>query len=154
MASGESDGGEERQHMILSSEPVVMVPDFSKPFLLRSDAPGQGIGAVLLQEAEDGSLHPILYTSRKLLDRESRYSTVERECLALVWAIDKFHRYIFGRHFFVQSDHRPLTFLERSHTCNGRLMRWALSLQDYSFSVLPISGSQNREADVLSRLCY
>ena len=138
---------------ILSSFPVVQLPDFKKSFVVRSDASADGIGAVLLQQGHDGLLHPILYASRKLLDREKRYSTIERECLALVWAVDKFHRYIFGRQFVVETDHRPLTYLTKSKTTNARLQRWALALQEYSFSVLPIAGERNMEADVLSRLC-
>jgi transposase InsO family protein len=137
---------------VLSSEPVVRLPDFSRPFTVRSDASSTGIGAALMQSDDDGVLHPVLYASRKLLDRETRYSTVERECLALVWAVDKFHRYLFGSHFFVETDHRPLTYLKQSKTPNGRLLRWALSLQEYSFTVVPIAGVRNFEADVLSRL--
>ena len=137
---------------VLSSEPVVRLPDFSKAFTVRSDASSTGIGAVLMQTDDGGVLHPVLYASRKLLDRESRYSTVERECLALVWSVDKFHRYLFGTHFLVETDHRPLTYLRQSKTTNGRLLRWALSLQDYSFTVVPIAGARNFEADVLSRL--
>jgi hypothetical protein len=137
---------------VLSSEPVVRLPDFSRPFTVRSDASSTGIGAALMQSDDDGVLHPVLYASRKLLDRETRYSTVERECLALVWAVDKFHRYLFGSHFFVETDHRPLTYLKQSKTPNGRLLRWALSLQEHSFTVVPIAGVRNFEADVLSRL--
>ena len=129
-----------------------MLPDFTKDFVIRTDASSTGLGAVLLQEGEDKLLHPVMYASRKLLDRETRYATVERECLAVVWAIDKFHRYIFGRHFFLETDHRPLTFLANSRSQNQRLMRWALALQDYSFSIIPIAGVTNHEADVLSRL--
>ena len=137
---------------ILSSHPVILLPDFTKDFVIRTDASSTGLGAVLLQEGEDKLLHPVMYASRKLLDRETRYATVERECLAVVWAIDKFHRYIFGRHFFLETDHRPLTFLANSRSQNQRLMRWALALQDYSFSIIPIAGVTNHEADVLSRL--
>ncbi|XP_070207867.1 uncharacterized protein [Littorina saxatilis] len=137
---------------VLSSEPVVLLPDFQKAFTVRTDASSTGIGAVLLQPNEEGELRPILYASRKLLDRETRYSAIERECLAVVWAVDKFHRYVFGRHFFVETDHRPLTYLSGSRTANHRLLRWALALQDHSFTVIPIAGAQNHEADVLSRL--
>ncbi|KAK7108916.1 hypothetical protein V1264_013054 [Littorina saxatilis] len=142
----------DRVKEILSSEPLVRLPDFSRPFTVRSDASSTGIGAALMQPDDDGVLHPVLYASRKLLERETRYSTVERECLALVWAVDKFHRYLFGSHFFVETDHRPLTYLRQSKTANGRLLRWALSLQEYSFTVVPIPGVRNFEADVLSRL--
>jgi hypothetical protein len=139
---------------LMSSEPVIALPDFSRPFIVRSDASNTGIGAVLLQPQpeRDGQLHPVLYASRKLLDRETRYSTVERECLAVVWAVDKFHRYLLGRHFVIETDHKPLSLLKKSELSNSRLLRWSLALQDYQFSVMPISGSVNFEADVLSRL--
>ena len=137
---------------ILSSEPVIQLPDFSQTFILRTDASSRGLGAALLQKAADGQIHPVLYASRKLLDRETRYSTIERECLAIVWAVDKFSRYLTGRHFLIETDHRPLTYLQKSKTSNGRLMRWALALQEYQFSIFPIEGISNCEADVLSRL--
>ena len=128
---------------LLSSSPVVLLPNFSKQFILRTDASSRGLGAVLMQTGEDGELHPVLYASRKLLDRETRYSTIERECLALVWGIDKFSRYLLGRDFFVQTDHCPLTFLDKKKTTNGRLKRLALSLQEHKFLILPIKGSEN-----------
>ena len=144
----------EKVKTALTSEPVVRLPDFKKAFTTRSAASGAGMWAVLMQCDDEGCLHPVLVASRKLLDRETRYSTVERECLAPLWAVDKFHRYIFGREFVIETDHRPLTYLKISCTTNGRLMRWALALQDYSFTVMPISGSTILEADVLSRLVY
>jgi hypothetical protein len=136
---------------ILSTRPVVQLPDFTKEFIVRSDASSEGIGAALMQQGDDGLLHPTLFASRKLMDREKRYSAIERECLALVWAVDKFHRYVFGRHFIVETDHRPLTYLSASKTTSARLQRWALALQEYSFTVTPIAGERNHEADVLSR---
>ena len=137
---------------ILSAHPVLLLPDFRKPFTVRTDASNTGLGAVLLQANDQNELRPVLFASRKLLDRETRYSTVERECLAVVWAVDKFHRYIYGRHFYLQTDHSPLTYLSASRSTNNRLLRWALALQDYSFSVIPIPGRVNHDADVLSRL--
>ena len=137
---------------ILSSSPVVQLPDFKKEFVVRSDASSEGIGAALMQQGDDGLLHPVLFASRKLLDREKRYSAIERECLALVWAVDKFNRYVFGRHFVIETDHRPLTYLSSSKTASARLQRWALALQEYRFTVTPIAGERNLEADLLSRL--
>ncbi|KAK7101623.1 hypothetical protein V1264_019974 [Littorina saxatilis] len=136
----------------LSEQPAVALPDFDRPFTVRTDASGTGIAGVLMQTDDEGHIHPVMYASRKLLDRETRYSAIERECLALVWAIDKFSRYLTGRYFVVETDHRPLTYLQRSKTTNSRLMRWALALQEYQFSVMPICGTDNLEADILSRL--
>ena len=135
---------------ILSRKPVLLLPRLDLLFVLQTDASSTGLGAVLLQEFED-SLHPVCFASRKLLDREKRYSTIERECLAIVWAVHKFVRFLWGVRFVLQTDHRPLTYLRTSNFKNSRIMRWALSLQEFSFEVLPVSGQANVFADLLSR---
>ena len=135
---------------ILSRKPVLLLPRLDLPFVLQTDASSSGLGAVLLQEFED-SLHPVCFASRKLLDREKRYSTIERECLAIVWAVHKFVRFLWGVRFVLQTDHRPLTYLRTSNFKNSRIMRWALSLQEFSFEVLPVSGRANVFADLLFR---
>ena len=135
---------------ILSEEPVLILPRLDQDFTLRTDASSIGLGGVLLQSV-DGKLHPVRYAGRKLLDRETRYSTIERECLAIVWAIQKFVRYLHGRKFVLQTDHRPLTFLRSSSFKNGRVMRWALQLQEFAFDIKPIEGEANTFADILSR---
>ena len=135
---------------LLSRKPVLLLPRLDLPFVLQTDASSTGLGAVLLQEFED-SLHPVCFASRKLLDREKRYSTIERECLAIVWAVHKFVRFLWGVRFVLQTDHRPLTYLRTSNFKNSRIMRWALSLQEFSFEVLPVSGRANVFADLLSR---
>ena len=80
-----------------------------------------------------------------------RYSTVERECLAIVWGIHKFRYYLYGKKFILETDHRPLVYLETFKGNNGRLMRWALALQPYNFQIVYISGTENHGADLLSR---
>ena len=134
----------------LSCKPILRLPDMEKPFTLRTDASSTGLGAVLLQEW-DGVLFPVLYASRKLLDRETRYSTIERECLGIVWATNKMVRYLHGRQFTLQTDHKPLVFLRSASFRNSRVMRWALALQEYAFEVQPIKGEANTFADLLSR---
>lgn len=91
----------------ITSESILHSPDFSQLFTLQTDASGVGLGEVLLQEA-GGERRPLLFLSRKLLDREMRYSTVEKECLAMKWAIDSLRYYLLGRHFFLETDHRAL----------------------------------------------
>ena len=108
---------------ILSRKPVLLLPRLDLPFVLQTDASSTGLGAVLLQEFED-SLHPVCFASRKLLDKEKRYSTIERECLAIVWAVHKFVRFLWGVRFVLQTDHRPLTYLRTSNFKNSRIMRW------------------------------
>ena len=140
----------ERVQGVLSKQPILRLPQLDQPFVLRTDASSTGLGAVLLQKADD-ILHPVMYASRKLLDRETRYSTIERECLAIVWGIQKFVRYLHGQRFHLETDHRPLTFLKSASFKNGRVMRWALALQEYAFEVGPIKGEHNILADLLSR---
>lgn len=135
----------------IASHPILILPDCSKPFFVGTDASGTAIGAVLLQE-EDGLRKPVAYASRKLIDAETRYSTIERECLAIVWAVSKFSRYLYGRKFVVLTDHKPLQFLKTSKQMNNRLMRWSLALQPFNFEILPIKGSENCGPDFLSRM--
>lgn len=134
----------------LVSKPILCLPDESKTFYLRSDASDLGLGAVLLQDV-DGVKMPIAYASRKLLDREKNYATIEKECLSIVWAIHKFKLYLYGKEFIIQTDQRPLVYLRNMKNTNGRLMRWALALQCYTYSIDYIKGSENVGADVLSR---
>ena len=78
---------------------------------------------------------PGLYASRKLLDRESKLSTTEKECLGLVWAIDLFRPYLYGTEFVVETDHNALVWLYRVKDTNQKLLRWSIMLQEYSFIV-------------------
>ena len=91
---------------LLSSEPILKLPDLDKEFILQTDASNRSLGGCLLQE-HDGVRHPVLYANRKLLPREQNYSVGGREALAIIWAVDKFHRYLYGQHFTLESDHRP-----------------------------------------------
>ncbi len=92
----------------LCREAVLQSPDFEKHFTVQTDASEHGLGAVLLQ-GEQGQLRPVAYISRKLLPRETRYSTVEKECLGLKWAMDYFRYYLIGRQFNIETDHRALS---------------------------------------------
>ncbi len=134
----------------LCQEPVLQSPDFEKMFTVQTNASQHGIGAVLLQE-EQGQLKPVVYISRKLLPREVNYSTVEKECLAVKWALDSLRYYLLGRKFRLETDHRALAWLGRMRDTNARITRWFLAMQPFDFEVLYRSGSQNCTADFLSR---
>ena len=136
----------------ISNAPILHLPDVDRPFILRTDASETGIGAVLLQEFDDEKF-PVAFASRKLLDRETRYSTIERECLAVVWAVQKFEAYLYGREFVLEVDHEPLRTLRRGKLANGRVLRWALALQSYRYRVQAIKGKENVGADYMSRIC-
>lgn len=134
----------------LTNHPVLRNPDFSRRFVLQTDASERGVGAVLQQAFEDG-IHPILFLSRKLVPREQNFSTVEKECLAIVWAVQKLREYLLGVEFVIETDHSPLQWLESMKSSNQRLMRWSLALQEYHFTIRHIPGKDNTVADMLSR---
>ena len=132
----------------LCSQPILQMPDFRRGFIVQTDASDRGVGAVLSQMVEDGSDQPVGYFNRKLLTREEKYSTVEKECLA----IKAFRVYLLGRPFIIQTDQRALEWLDRVKENNGRLTRWSLFLQPYQFTVQYRPGKRNTNADTLSRL--
>ena len=137
---------------LLCSAPVLKSPDFSQPFILQTDASERGVGAVLSQVDNMGKDHPVAYYSKKLLPREVRYSTVEKECLAIRLATDFFRVYLLGRLFTIQTDHRALQWPDRLKDTNPRLARWSLALQPYQFVVEHRAGILNGNADALSRV--
>ncbi|XP_064469791.1 uncharacterized protein LOC135384523 [Ornithodoros turicata] len=136
---------------LLTVAPILRLPDLGKEFILRTDASDKSLGAILLQEY-DGIVHPVAYASRRLLPREAAYATVEREGLALIWGIHKFHTYLYGKRFVLQTDHQPLVYINRKKHTNTRVMRWSLQLQEYDFCVQYLKGSENVGADYLSRI--
>jgi len=134
----------------LSKKPILHMPDFDKTFIVQVDASDVGIGATLLQQYGE-EYFPISYASRKLLPRERRYAVIEKECLAVVYAVKKFNEFLYGREFVLQTDHQPLVCLNHSRVANDRIMRWSLMLQPYSMRIEAIKGSENVIADYLSR---
>ena len=136
---------------LLTKEPVLRLPDPEKAYYLQTDASDSGIGAVLMQK-HDGKLFPVCYASKKLSSAERNYSTIEKECLAIVWGFKRFHLYLYGVSFVLQTDHEPLKYMNSAKFANGRLMRWAMFLQSYNFRVEAIKGSENVGADYLSRV--
>ena len=136
---------------MLCAQPVCALPDFSETFVLRTDASDTGLGAILIQDQGFGD-QTIGCASRKLNDAERNYSTIEKELLAVVWGIQKFSPYLYGREFVLQSDHLPLQHLDQMKNANSRLMRWAMQLQPYAFVFKAIPGKENVGADFLSRL--
>ena len=101
----------------LCNAPVLKLPDFDKDFVRRTDASDTGLGGVLLQKYGE-MMFPIAYASKKLAGAPKSYATVERECTAIVWAIDKFSCYLYGRSFTLQTDHHPLTYLNSAGVDN------------------------------------
>ena len=135
----------------LCSSPILMSPDFQQDFIVQTDVSERGVGVVLSQLDEHGDDRPVAYYSHKLLPREERYSTVEKECYAIKLAVQNFHPYLMGRKFRIQTDHRSLEWLNNIKETNPRLTRWSLFLQSYSFDIEYRTGHRNGNADGLSR---
>ena len=95
----------------LTTSPTLIRPDFSKPFILHTDASQIGLGAVLCQIGDDDKEHVIAYASRVLHGPETNYTVSELECLAVIWAIEKFRCYLEGWKFTVVTDHSCLRWL-------------------------------------------
>lgn len=118
-----------------------------------ADASPVGLGAVLYQKSQEGVVNIIAYASKTLSEVERRYAQTEREALALVWAPEKFHFYLYGKFFWLITDHKPLVtiFGDRIKPC-ARIERWKLRLMSYDYQVIYQPGKSNI-ADPLSRLC-
>ena len=144
----------DRLKAILKSAPVLLAPDFDKCFKLAVDASDVGIGAVLLQEDNNGIDHPVCYFSKKFNKHQKNYSTIEKECLALILAIQQFEVYLTSSAsaIVVFSDHNPLSFLHKLKNKNQRLLRWSLLLQEFNLDIRHIKGKDNIIPDALSRV--
>lgn len=134
------------------SSPILSSPDFEKHFYVQCDASNVGVGAVLFQKDENDGEHPIEYFSKKLNTAQRNYSTTEKECLAVVLAIEKFRQYIELMDFTVITDHSSLRWLMKQQDLNGRLARWSLKLQGFKFDIEHRKGIKNIVPDMLSRL--
>jgi len=135
---------------ILSTEPLLIYPDFSQPFIVACDASTKAVGGVLSQR-RNGREHPILYASRQLNSAESKYSVTELELLAFLFATKQFRCYLYGRNFTVYTDHRALKWLLNLQEPSSRLTRWAVKLSEYDYTAEHRPGTQMRHADALSR---
>jgi len=135
---------------ILSTEPLLIYPDFSQPFIVACDSSTKAIGAVLSQE-RDGKEHPIAYTSRQLNSAESKYSVTELEMLAFLFATKQFRCYLYGRKFTVYTDHRALKWLLNLQDPSSKLTRWAVKLSECDNVVEHRPDTRMRHADALSR---
>ncbi len=139
---------------LLCNAPVLSAPNFTLPFQLQVDASAHGAGAVLLQEDSFGIEHPICYFSKKFSKCQKHYSTIEKEALALLLALQHFEVYLgsgSGSPIVVYTDHNPLVFLSRMSNSNQRLMRWSLIVQEFNLDIRYKKGTENIVADALSR---
>ena len=136
----------------VKSPPVLALPRPDLPYSVDTDASDYQVGAVLFQTTEDGERRPIGYWSRSLKPAEKNYSTPEKECLAVVWALTTLRPYLQGEQFTLYSDQASLRWLITIAEPSGRLMRWRLRLSEFNFTIQYKRGVQNTQADALSRL--
>ncbi|KAL0326250.1 UNVERIFIED_CONTAM: Transposon Ty3-G Gag-Pol polyprotein [Sesamum radiatum] len=127
--------------------PVLALPNFSKPFIVETDACGKGIGAVLMQKGR-----PIAYLSKALAAKNMGLSTYEKEFLALLLAITKWKHYLQGNHFVIRTDQKSLKHILDQRTDSILQQKWITKLLGLSYEVQYKKGSENRAADALSRV--
>ena len=100
-------------------------------------------------QQRDQRPYPLAYASKKLAPAETRYSTLEKECLGIVWGVTKFRLYLAGKPFVLQTDHQPLAYINKTKYQNDRIMQWALAIQGYDYTVQDIPGKNNVAAQSL-----
>ena len=136
---------------LLIHAPVLAFPDFSQEFILETDASGSGLGAILAQQQEDGTIRPIAYASRTLQQHEKKYGATELEALGVVWSVKHFRHYLYGHKCMVYTDHEPLKSLLNTPHPSGKLARWGLALQEVDLTIHYRPLRINKAADSLSR---
>ncbi|CAF1122252.1 unnamed protein product [Brachionus calyciflorus] len=114
----------------LTNPPLLAYPDFTKPSHLATDASGVGIAGVLFQYDEQNNEKVVAYASRNLKPSERNYPALKLECLAIVWAVEQFRPYLYGRKFRVVSDHNPLAYLDNMKIKSTRIKKWRLMLAE------------------------
>jgi hypothetical protein len=141
----------------LQNDTLLVHYNTKKPLILACDASQYSIGAVLSHVMPDQQERPIAYASRTLTPAKKNYSQLEREALAIIFAVKKFHNYIYSQHFTIESDHRPLSFLFNEkksipQMASSRIQHWALTLSAHCYSIHYKAGKLLSNADAFSRL--
>ena len=142
---------------LLHSVRVLTHFDDKLPLVLACDALPYGLGAVLSHRFPNGEERPVGFASRTLTNAETKYSHLDKEALAIIYRVKKFHQYLHGRTFEIKTDHKPLTHIFSEHRgtptmASARIQRWVLTLGGYDYSIQYKEGKNMANADALSRL--
>jgi hypothetical protein len=141
----------EKLKHVLTCTPILQHPIDNIPYQVATDASNTGIGVVLFQLVNKKVYH-IGFFAQSLLKSERNYSTTKRELLAIVFALNKFHKYLWGNHFTLFTDHKALTYIHTQKIANPMMITWLDTILQYSFTVIHIPGMTNVLPDALSRL--
>jgi hypothetical protein len=134
-------------------EPVLMMPDHSKPFHIESDASKYASGTVLTQTDINGDRHPVAFSSKTFTDMERRYEIYDRELLGIVRALKEWRHYIqgSGHMTLIHTDHRNLTYFRKAQKLSDGQARWSLFLSEFDIKLQHLPGNKMILSDALSR---
>jgi hypothetical protein len=138
------------KHIINHHQKIFFYDDVHGTVYLCTDASDYGIGAYLCQKDNNGKEYPIGYMSEALNATERRWDTIEKECYAIVRALEKFEYLVRDIPFILMTDHANLTYMNIPRS--GKVLRWKLSIQEYNFSIVHVEGVRNVMADAFSRM--
>ena len=136
-----------------TEEPVLMMPDHTRPFQIETDASKYATGAVLTQLDSNGDRHPISFILKTLILTEWNYEIYDRELLAIIWALKEWCHYIQGSAHttVILSDHKNLTYYQEAKKLNRQQARWSLYLSEFDVKLVHIPGNKMVQSDALSR---
>ena len=136
-----------------TEEPVLQMPDHSRPFQIESDASKVATGAVLTQLDSNGDRHPVAFLSQTFTDTERQYEIYDRELLGIIQALKEWRHYIqgSGHTTVIFSDHKNLTYFRTTQKLNDRQARWSLYLSEFDIKLIHLPGTRMVQSDALSR---
>ena len=134
-----------------TTSPIARAPNWKLPFEVMCDARDLAIG-VVLEQREKGKPYVVYYASKTLNEAQMNYTTIEKELLAVVYALDKFRAYLVGSDIIILTNHLALKYLLIKQNAKARLIRWVLLLQEFNLQIKDKKGVKNVVADHLSRL--
>ena len=136
----------------IQSAPMLVFPDFDKPFLLKTDASKEGLGAVLSQRQDDGCHHPITFGRHSLTPTKKNYHSLKLEFLTLKWSVmERFREYLVYAPFVVKTDNNPLTYVLTTPNLDATRHRWVGTLASFEFTLEYQKGAENGAANALSQ---